>query len=506
MSARMIRCLIVDDSPTFRAVMRRLLGKSGTVEIVGEAADGEEAVSRAVSLKPDVITMDVRMPRRDGLQAIAEIMRVSPSRIVVVSAVAGDGNEELTFQALKLGAVEVLGKPTALNATQFEAQAAAIRAKVLEVARIASPASLPRAPAATAPVVVPAPPVPAQRRPTPLVTHPRALSCIGIVASTGGPPALNRILSALPAGFPVPILVVQHIAQGFGEGMVRWLAAQCAVKVRVAKAGDALEPGTVLFAPDDAHLMVSMGRVRLDSGPPVKNLRPSGTVLLTSLAREFGAQAAGLVLTGMGDDGAAGLKLMKEQGAFTAAQGKTTSVVYGMPEVATRTGAAQVSLELDEIAPALMRLAERSPGKATTPAPFLAPAFASASAGPAGRRRKLLLADDAETILALEQALLSDIYELVLARDGEQALEAALAHKPDGVLLDHSMPKMTGAQVLEKIRSTPAIQPTPVIMVSSETSPDIVGSWQKHGATAILGKPIDRALLLATVRKLVPER
>ncbi|HEY3450484.1 MAG TPA: chemotaxis-specific protein-glutamate methyltransferase CheB [Myxococcales bacterium] len=500
----MIRCLIVDDSPTFRAVMRRVLLKSGVVEIVGEAADGEEAVSRAVALRPDVITMDVRMPRRDGLQAIAEIMRVQPSRIVVVSAVAGDGNEELTFQALKLGAVEVLGKPTALSAPAFEQQANAIRQKVLEVARIASPASLPRAPAVSAPVAVPAAPVPAPRGPRPVVAHGKSLCCIGIVASTGGPPALNKVLSALPASFPVPILVVQHIAAGFGEGMVRWLAAQCAVKVKVAKAGDALEPGTVLFAPDDAHLMVSMGRVRLDSGPPVKNLRPSGTVLLTSLAREFGASAAGLVLTGMGDDGSAGLKLMREQGAFTAAQGRSTSVVYGMPEVATRTGAAQVALELDEIAPALLRLAERSaPGLKAAPAPSASPA-AQPSAG--GRRRKLLLADDAETILALEQALLSDIYELVLARDGEQALEAALTHRPDGVLLDHSMPKMTGAQVLERIRAAPSIQPTPVIMVSSETSPEIVGSWQKHGATAILGKPIDRALLLATVRRLVPER
>ncbi|MGC4119204.1 MAG: chemotaxis protein CheB [Myxococcales bacterium] len=306
--------------------------------------------------------------------------------------------------------------------------------------------------------------------------------------------------------------MVQHIANGFGEGMVRWLAGQCALKIKVAKAGDALEPGTVLFAPDDAHLMVSMGRVRLDSGPPVKNLRPSGTVLLTSLAREFGAGAAGLVLTGMGDDGAAGLKLMRDQGAFTVAQGKASSVVYGMPEVATRTGGAQVTMELDEIAPALLKLAERAPG-ASAPATFAAPATAPASfPAPAGaatatsRRRKLLLADDAETILALEQALLSDIYELVLARDGEQALEAVLAHKPDGVLLDHSMPKMTGAQVLEKIRASPVTQPTPVIMVSSETSPEIVGSWHKHGATAILGKPIDRALLLATVRRLVPER
>jgi two-component system chemotaxis response regulator CheB len=491
----MIRCLIVDDSPTFRGILRRLLAKAPNVEVVGEAGDGEEALARTLELKPDVLTMDVHMPRRNGLEAIAEIMRVRPTPIVVVSAAAGGANEELSFQALKLGAVEVLGKPNALDPHRFEVQSEAIRQAVRAVSGLTLVTRHERL------ARQPTPPPVAVAPPRPKVAGGKALACIGIAASTGGPPALQKVLSALPAGFPVPILVVQHIAPGFTEGLVRWLAAQCAVRVRIAQRGDPLEPGTVLFAPDDQHLMVSMGRVRIDAGPPVKNLRPSGTVLFTALAREFGESAAGLILTGMGDDGVAGLKLMRERGAFTAAQGKASCVVYGMPEVAVRTGAAQTTLELDEIAPALLRLAERV---AAIPTPASFPAAAAPGGEP--RRRKLLLADDMETILAFEQAVLGDAYELVLARDGEQALEAARTHLPDAILLDHTMPKLTGAQVLEQLRASPPTQSIPVIMVSSETEKSIIESWWRNGCQAVVGKPIDRALLMSTLRRFVPER
>jgi chemotaxis response regulator CheB len=229
-----------------------------------------------------------------------------------------------------------------------------------------------------------------------------------------------------------------------------------------------------------------MGRIRLDDGPPVKGLRPSGTVLFASLARELGASAAGLVLTGMGDDGAAGLKLMRERGAFTAAQGQASSVVYGMPRVAFESGAAEVQLELDEIPGALQRLAE--PGL-------------SGGGGSAVRRRRLLLADDTETILQVESMLLSDRYELMFARDGKEALATARAHSPDGILLDHSMPHLTGAQVLQALRADSRTRSIPVIMVSSETDDAIVKSWWAGGCQAVVPKPIDQQLLLGTVRK-----
>jgi len=268
-----LRCLIVDDSPTFRGILRRILGRAPGLEVVGEAADGDEAVAQALQLSPDVITMDVRMPRRDGLSAIAALMQARPTPIVVVSAAAADGNE-VSFQALKLGAVEVLAKPSAFDSAHFEQECEQIRQAVLAVAGLSLKAHRQQVP-----------------RARPRVTAPRALACIGIVASTGGPPALQKILSALPADYPVPLLVVQHIAPGFAAGMVRWLASQCSLKVRLAQAGEALQSGTVLFAPDGAHLMMSLGRVRLDGGPPIKSLKPSGTVLLTSLAREYGDAA-----------------------------------------------------------------------------------------------------------------------------------------------------------------------------------------------------------------------
>ncbi|MGI5862926.1 MAG: chemotaxis-specific protein-glutamate methyltransferase CheB [Myxococcales bacterium] len=469
----MIRCLIVDDSPTFRGVLRGILATAPGVSVVGEAGDGEEAIARTLELSPDVITMDVRMPRRNGLDAIREIMRVKPTPIIVVSAAARDANEGVSFQALRLGAIEVLEKPHALDAARFASQSESIRQAVRAVAglKLVTRHCRTKAPALATRQAV-------RGRQPPAV--------IGICASTGGPPALHKILSSLPREFPIPLLVVQHIAAGFSEGLVRWLGDQCSLEVRLAERGEEPQAGTVLFAPDGHHMLLSMGRIRLDDGPPIKGLRPSGTVLFASLARELGARAAGFVLTGMGDDGAAGLKLMRERGAFTASQSQASSVVYGMPRVAFESGAAEVQLELEDIPGALMRLAGME--------------MSGVGASPV-RRKRLLLADDTETILQVESMLLSDSYELMLARNGMEALVAARAHLPDGILLDHSMPHMTGAQVLQALRADSRTRSIPVIMVSSETDDAIVKSWWASGCQAVVPKPIDERLLVGTVRK-----
>ncbi len=411
----MIRCLIVDDSPTFRGVLRNILRAAPDVLVVGEAADGEEAIARAIELEPDVITMDVCMPRRDGLEAIREIMRRVPRPIVVISnAVVGPG-EQITFQALKLGAIEVLPKPDALQPHHFAIQSEAIRRAVRAVAGLSL-------------VTRRRDPAPEQGRPvptaTPTVARDGPPACVGIGASTGGPPALQRILSALPADYPAPILVVQHIAEGFVEGLVRWIGTQCALKVRLAREGEVPAPGTVLFAPDHRHLMISLGRVRLDDSPPVKGLKPSVTLLFASLAREFASRAVGILLTGMGDDGAAGLKLMREQGAFTTAQGPFSSIVWGMPRVAVETGAAAAVLELEAIPGALLRLA-RAGGRAG----------ALPEVERAGWRRLLLCSQDAQTLLALERALLGE-YELLFPRKDEAAVDAACRHRPDAIVLE----------------------------------------------------------------------
>ncbi|HSD18590.1 MAG TPA: chemotaxis protein CheB [Anaeromyxobacter sp.] len=347
----MIRCLLVDDSRAFRSLLRALLERAG-VEVVGEAADGDTAVAQTVTLRPDVVTMDVRMPGKDGLAAIEEIMRAAPTPIVVVSAEAGPERQELAFWALELGAVEVLAKPRATDAARFDREVEAISAAVRAVAGlklVTRHRRRPLRPGAAPPAPPPAPP----RGASPA----RAPRALGIAASTGGPAAIARILRALPREFPAPILVVQHIAPGFEAGLVHWLGSETRLAVKLAEQGELLRPGTVYVGADGRHLTARADRVRLVDAPPVRGFRPSGTTLLESLAREYGGEAAGLVLSGMGDDGADGLGAVRARGGWTAAQGPASAVVFGMPAAAIQRGAAAHTIELDEIAPALLRLA-----------------------------------------------------------------------------------------------------------------------------------------------------
>jgi two-component system chemotaxis response regulator CheB len=359
----MIRCLVVDDSRAFRAVLRAILAGAPGVEVVGEAADGDEAVQKVLALRPDVVTMDVRMPGKDGLEAIDDIMAVAPTPIVVVSGEAGPERQEVSFWALELGAIEVLAKPRCDVAGRHDRDAEAIRAAVRAVAglrlvtrRRRPPRPVPRgARSAPPPVAAPARPaaVPTRARDTDTAHAPRVL---GIAASTGGPAALARVLRALPPDYPLPILVVQHIAHGFERGLVHWLATETRLGVSLAEEGEPVRAGQVYLGPEGRHLGVEGGAIRLADGPPVRGFRPSGTALLEALAREYGAGAAGLVLSGMGDDGAAGLLAVRARGGWTAAQGPGSSVVFGMPRAAIERGGAGVTLEIDEIAPALIDL------------------------------------------------------------------------------------------------------------------------------------------------------
>jgi two-component system chemotaxis response regulator CheB len=333
-----IRCLIADDSSTFRGILRGILAKAPELEVVGEAVDGVEALQRTMTLRPDVVAMDVEMPRRTGLQALRDIMRVAPTPVVVLSATGG--TQSLAFEALRLGAIEVLPKPRPKGPVALERQAEDIRTAL----RTAGALVL----SGRKPLPTPAP------RP---VEVPRYAEVLGIAASTGGPAALARILSALPSGYPLPILVVQHMAAGFESGLVAWLATESKAWVKLAEDGEPLEPGTVYVGSEGLHLAVRRGTVRLEDGPARRGLKPSADHLFASLAAEYGRGAAGLVLSGMGDDGAEGLALVRQAGGFAAAQGPATSVVYGMPRAALESGAAQTALELDEIPRALARLA-----------------------------------------------------------------------------------------------------------------------------------------------------
>jgi two-component system, chemotaxis family, protein-glutamate methylesterase/glutaminase len=395
-----IRVLIADDSRSFRAILRAILERAPELEVVGEAGDGGQAVALTAQHRPDVVTMDVRMPGKDGLAAIEEIMARHPTPIVVVSAEVGPEHQETSFRALALGAVEVLRKPSSTEAGRFEREAEDIRLAVRAVAglrlvtrrgrvraagtaltpvpgRLPSPTPVPPAPAARPraatplpPRLPPAPALPAlhpARLPSPPGAAPasgfplRASRAVGVAASTGGPPALARLLGALPPSLPAAVLVVQHIASGFERGLVHWLAQHTALTVKLAEHGEPLRNGTVYLAPEGRHLTALVGTAFLEDGPPVRGFRPSGNTLLHSLAREYGPSAVGVILTGMGDDGVDGLQVVRQRGGATFAQGPASCVVFGMPREAIERGAAGETLELEEIAPALQRVLRTQP-------------------------------------------------------------------------------------------------------------------------------------------------
>lgn len=342
MSRTRIRTLIADDSATFRGVLRRVLEAARDIEIVGEAIDGASSVRLARTLRPDVLTLDVSMPGLDGLGALQEIMEVAPTPVVVLSAAAGD-SPALSFRALELGALEVLAKPRGGEA-ELRASAEEIRnairvaagVKMLTRRRVPRPAAAPAARGHRAAV-------------------------IGIAASTGGPAALASILSALPADYPLPLMIVQHMARGFQDAFVAWLARSSKQRVKIAQDREAIIAGTIYVGPNGEHLEASDGRIRLVHRPLIEGFRPSASALFTSLAAEYGAGAAGLVLSGMGRDGTEGLLRLRAAGGWAAAQGPATSVIYGMPREALESGAAAVSLELEEIPSALVELASPEP-------------------------------------------------------------------------------------------------------------------------------------------------
>ena len=358
----MIRVLIVDDSATARLLLTRLLTSDPDIEVVGTANDGAEGVARALELRPNLITMDIRMPRMDGLEATRRIMEQIPTPIIVVSASVDSADLPITFSAIQAGALEVLEKPVGFGAQNFEALRQRLLLTVKLMAEVMVVRRRPRPPTGTLPASsAPHYGPPAER---PRVTQPlhipslsQPLALVAIGASTGGPSALATLLKVLPADFPVPIAIVQHIASGFLPGLVTWLQTMCALSLKVAQEGELMAPGQVYFAPEDRHLVLSArGMLSASYAPAVSHVRPSATVLFKSAAAAYGPEVAGVLLTGMGDDGAEGLKAIREAGGTTLAQDEATSVVYGMPRAAVELGAVSVVLPLERMAPTMIAL------------------------------------------------------------------------------------------------------------------------------------------------------
>ncbi len=346
-SATPLRVLVVDDSPSVRAVLRRFFSWTDDIVVVGEAADGAAAVEQVVELEPDVVLMDLVMPGMDGYAATERIMEVRPTPIVVLSSRANRNQMRIAFEAMRRGAVEVLGKPEDTGRWRQLAET------LPEMVRTAAAAKA-------------RPSRRTVRRPPTLETVPRTLRWVGIGASTGGPAALREFLEAMPEQFPMTLLVVQHITTGFEAGLADWLNREFAPDVRLATDGEEAEPGTVRFAPGDAHLLLDAGGVlRVDRHtPPRGGHRPSVDVLFSSLARVSPAATAGVLLTGMGSDGVEGLSELKEAGALTLVQDSASCVVYGMPRVAVERGAAEIELTPRQIARYLAGPKGSHPGRA----------------------------------------------------------------------------------------------------------------------------------------------
>lgn len=403
-----LRILIVDDSALLRSALRALLESDPDIQVVGEAANGREALHRAAELRPDVITMDVRMPVMDGLETTERLMAFNPTPVLAITALYARDDVDISFKMLGAGALEVMEKPDISSPYALERARSELIRRVKLLARVRVVTHLrgrrrleavsreeaeawtvkrsrtpraPRAPQETLADQAPqepqetpkpppvAPPPPARHPQLPEAPPPQldgqkkkepdgtmvrrrptdmAFPLVIIGASTGGPRVVQQILKGLPGPFGAAVLVVQHIAEGFSAGMVEWLAGHCQLPVRLAAEGDRLAASTVLVARDSFHLLVQAGGViHLDTEPPFQ--RPSVDIAMESGAKVFGAATTGVLLTGMGRDGALGMQCIRLAGGYTIAQNEASCSIYGMPRAAVELGAVDEILSPDGI-------------------------------------------------------------------------------------------------------------------------------------------------------------
>lgn len=344
----MIRVLVVEDSAVVRDFLLGILRSDPKIEVIGAAHSGEEALAAAEQMKPDVITMDVHMPGIDGFEATRRIMETRPIPIVIVSGTADVSETTNAFRAVEAGALALLGRPAGVGHPDHQWTAAELIQTVKWMSEVKLVRRWPRRVSkdngtASFPAGLPGPM--------------RTAVLIAMGASTGGPPVLQAILSRLPRNFPAAVLLVQHIASGFTRGFAEWLGHSSSLPVRLAANGERILPGHVYVAPEGLHMKIHQGgTIGLSNEEPENGLRPSISVLFRSVADLYGRQAVGVLLTGMGKDGARELKLMRDRGAVTIAQDRETSVVHGMPGEAIKAGAATYILPPEKIAAALLNL------------------------------------------------------------------------------------------------------------------------------------------------------
>lgn len=367
---KIVKILIVEDSPVALIILKRIFASSAEIEVVGTATNGLEALELIPKLDPDVICTDLNMAKMNGIEFTREVMFNFPRPILVISASVREQDTSNVFKLLEAGAIDVFPKPETGLKSDYDRLGKELinKVKILsgvkvftlhrnrrnyqeqkqqkidnKTIKITPLERLTKADAKPSSLLV----TPYQRSST--------IKLLAIGASTGGPQALQTILTELPANFPVPGICVQHISEGFLEGLVNWLDSQSRVKVKIASVGELLQAGVIYFPPEGHHLEVnSNGRCVCPATPAVGGHRPSITVTLNSVARQYGSKAAGVLLTGMGRDGADGMLAIARAGGLTVAQNEATSVVFGMPKEAIALEAAQHILPLTAIAPLLI--------------------------------------------------------------------------------------------------------------------------------------------------------
>lgn len=337
----MIKVVLADDSGVVRAVLRDIFHATDDIAVVGEAENGKEAITLTEQLKPDLIVMDIMMPVMDGLTAIEVIMARFPTPILVLSATMDDREVNHAFTAIKKGALDVMEKPH-LSGLHY---GNSFEVRIIEKARILARVKVIRRwPAKTANIELK----------TAYQRGGRKILAIG--ASTGGPKAVMSIMKGLPADFKATIFIVQHIASGFARGFAQWLDHDSSLNVRLAVDGQGYGKWEALVAPNDCHMVLEKGKIRLVQTEPVNCCRPSIDVFFNSLAEEEGAKVVGVLLTGMGKDGAQGLRHIKDKGGFTLVQDETSCTVFGMPKAAIALDAADEILPLLNLPEAITKI------------------------------------------------------------------------------------------------------------------------------------------------------
>ena len=337
----MIRVLIVDDSAFVRQALVRMLSGVPDIEVVGTAVDGKDGLEKALALRPDVVTLDIKMPRMGGLEVLRRIMIECPVPVLLLSSLTSEGGE-ITLRGLELGALDFVDKSSVRGHMNLLELAEELKAKVRALARVprervhAQEGALAEARSAA-----PAP-------------HVKGAEVVVIGTSTGGPPALQAIIPKLPTGLASSVLVVQHMPVGFTRSLADRLASRSAIPVREAQDGESVSPGVVLIAPAGRHMKVqrrgSVAKVWLDDEPRSALHRPSVDVLMASVAKAYGARSLGVVLTGMGSDGVEGLRAIRQTGGRTFAESEETCVIYGMPKAAVEAGVVDRSVPLARMA------------------------------------------------------------------------------------------------------------------------------------------------------------